>query len=65
MHFSHEKGVIHRDLKPENTMLGDYGEVHVMDWGLARIHDVSDGDGSSEGVETARTGSGLETQEGA
>jgi len=35
--FAHARGVIHRDLKPENIVVGDYGSVYVMDWGIARF----------------------------
>jgi hypothetical protein len=56
--LAHTRGVIHRDLKPANIMLGDYREVYVLDWGVARVL------GEAEATPIASVASGEHTVEG-
>ncbi len=41
--FSHQRGVTHRDIKPQNVMIGDFGQVYLVDWGLARLSEGTEG----------------------
>lgn len=57
--YAHSRGVVHGDLKPDNIMIGRYGEVLVLDWGIARRVDEPGEAGGTEGYRAPEQGDGL------
>ncbi len=63
--FAHSKGVIHRDLKPANIMIGEFGEVLILDWGLVKQLDVEEASGSKIKLRMDEFDDGSQTLDGA
>ncbi len=63
--FAHSKGVIHRDLKPANIMIGEFGEVLILDWGLVKKLDGAGEDPNHVQLDMEELDAGFKTLDGA
>ncbi|MEM7467643.1 MAG: serine/threonine-protein kinase [Pseudomonadota bacterium] len=60
LEYAHSHRVVHRDLKPENILVGPFGEVLLLDWGLAKVWDAS-GSAEPENAEAVSSGENLDS----